>query len=125
MKTARSVTPSTLKAACASPKELIQKTRQLDTLVRLVTHETGKSVRFEIAAEQGSKVYVACTFNNCDPTALGMAAVPTEGVFKATLSLPAGTCEYRFVVNGVWQMEDASQDSAQNGRGTLGSGAHA
>jgi 1,4-alpha-glucan branching enzyme len=124
MKNAKSLAPAKIKAARTSSKGLHQKTRQLDTLVRLMTHETGKSVRFEIAAEQGSKVYVAGTFNNWDPVTHPLTTEQGEGVFKATLNLPAGTHEYRFVVNGVWQMDNKNQDSAPNGHGTRNSVVH-
>jgi len=86
----------------ASPKNPCQKTRQLDGLMRLMLRETGKAVQFEISAEQGSKVYIAGTFNNWDPTTHPLSDDQEEGVFKATLYLPAGTHEYKFIVNGVW-----------------------
>jgi len=104
-----------------APKRPRQKTTQIDGLMRLMSRETGKSVQFEIAAKQGSKVYVAGTFNNWDPTSHPLNHHPEEGVFKATLHLLAGTHEYKFVVNGVWQCDSKCPHWATNTHGTLNS----
>ena len=122
MKTTKSVAPSKIQAKRAtSLKGPRPKNQQIDNLMRLMTHETGKSVEFEIAAAQGSKVYVAGTFNNWDPTTHPLNNDQDEGVFKATLHLPAGTHEYKFVVNGVWQMDAKREQWSPNEHGSLNS----
>lgn len=121
MKTTRPVTSSKIKKARTSPEESRQKTRQIDGLMRLMTQTTGTSVLFEIASEPGNQVYVAGTFNNWDPTVHPLTCDPTDGVFRAALLLPVGTHEYRFVVDGVWQMDDKNPSWAPNGHGTLNS----
>ncbi len=90
-------------------------------LLRLMTRALGRVVRFETAEERGSRVYVAGTFNGWDPTAHPMAYCPEDGLFKASLRLPAGTHEYKFVVNDVWKMDDACPHWALSSRGTLNS----
>ncbi len=95
--------------------------RQIDSLMRLMTHETGKAIQFEIAAHPDSKVYIAGTFNNWDPTTHPLQHHPEEGVFKATLHLAAGAHAYKFVVNGVWHMDAKCPHWESNGQGNLNS----
>ena len=95
--------------------------RYLASLMRLMARETGKAVQLEIAAEQDSKVYVAGSFNNWDPTTHPLSHHPEDGVFRATLLLPAGTHEYKFVVNGVWHVDANCPHGVPNGHGTLNS----
>ena len=91
------------------------------------THEkkaTGgnkKKVRFELSAEPGNLVYVAGTFNNWDPAANPLKDNPDSGHFKAVLSLPEGTYEYKFIVNGVWSSDPKCPDWVPDGCGSLNS----
>jgi len=78
---------------------------QFNSLMRLMGSDTGREVHFEVAAHSGSKVYVVGTFNNWDPTTHPLKYHPEDGVFRATLHLPAGTYEYKFVVDGVWHID--------------------
>lgn len=98
--------------------------QQFGEMMSLMTHDTGKSILFEIAAAQGSKVYVAGTFNNWDPTTHPLKHHPEEGVFKATLHLPAGQHEYKFVVNGVWQCDGMRPHGSENAQGSHNSVVH-
>lgn len=77
----------------------------LTYLLRLMALETGKAVRFEIAADPSSKVFIAGTFNGWNPHTHPLNHCPADGVFRVTLLLPSGTHEYKFVVNGVWQRD--------------------
>ena len=94
---------------------------KLDSIMRLMTRETGKAIEFEISAEQGSKVYIAGTFNNWDPTSHPLTHHPEDGVFRATLHLPAGTHEYKFVVDGVWHLDAKCPKWIANEHGSLNS----
>lgn len=96
-------------------------TQQIDSLMRLMRRESGKAVRFEIAAARDSKVYVAGTFNHWNPNTHPLDHHPEDGVFRATLHLPAGTHEYKFVVNGVWHLDAACPNWVLNEHGTLNS----
>lgn len=83
--------------------------------------DRGKRVRFELVAKPGSQVFVAGTFNDWNPTANPLKDNPDSGHFKAALRVPAGTHEYKFVVNGVWTMDPTCVDWAPNGYGALNS----
>ena len=81
-------------------------------------------VQFELTADPGSQVFVAGTFNNWDPTANPMKDNPDSGNFKATLPIPAGTHEYKFVVNGAWTMDPQGKHWAPNVFGSLNNVIH-
>ncbi len=121
-------TQSVKKLKIGAPRTSTKKPREepvkLDSLMCLTTHETGKAIRFEISAEQGSKVYIAGTFNNWDPTSHPLTHYPEEGVFRATLHLPAGTHEYKFVVDGVWHLDAKCPHWVSNQHGSLNSVIH-
>ena len=59
-----------------------------------------KKVSFKVSAEPGSEVFVAGTFNNWDPKQHQLRDNPRSGLYSATLVLPPGRHEYKFVVNG-------------------------
>ena len=83
-----------------------------------------KRVRFEVAAQPGSRVYVAGTFNHWDPTATPMKRDAGSGRFQTALRVPAGTHEYRFVVDGVWSSDPKCTDWVANDCGSLNSVLH-
>jgi len=89
-----------------------------------VPEESGRRVRFELSAEPGSKVYVAGTFNNWNPMANPLKDNPDSGHYKAELRIPAGTHEYKFVVNGIWSADPKCPTWAPNGLGSLNSVLH-
>jgi 1,4-alpha-glucan branching enzyme len=80
-----------------------------------------KSVQFEFAAEPGSKVFVAGTFNNWNPTAVPLADNPDSGHFKTTIAIPKGRHEYKFIVNDVWCVDPKCPDWTPNDHGSLNS----
>ncbi len=86
--------------------------------------DAGKRVRFELWAEPGSQVFVAGTFNNWSTTMHELKDSPDSGQFRAALRVPAGTHEYRFVVNGVWHKDPTCLDSVPNGHGSRNSVIH-
>jgi len=88
------------------------------------TRESKKKVRFEVAAEPGSQVYVAGTFNDWSPTANPLKDNPDSGHFKTTLTLAGGTHEYKFIVNGLWMSDPKCPDWAPDGCGSLNSVLH-
>jgi phosphotransferase system HPr (HPr) family protein len=83
--------------------------------------KNNRKVRFELTAPAGSDVFVAGTFNNWDPRENPMRDNPNEGVFTATVSLPRGRHEYRFVVNGVWLSDPKCPEAVANAYGSLNS----
>lgn len=78
-------------------------------------------IKFQFTAEPGSKVAVAGTFNNWDPCANPLKNGVRKGVYTATLALPPGRHEYRFVVNGVWCTDPNCTESVANGLGSRNS----
>lgn len=84
-----------------------------------------KKVRFELSEEPGSRVFVAGTFNNWDPTATPLKVNPNSGHYKAVLRVPTGTHEYKFVVDGVWCMDPKSEEWVPDGYESLNSVLHA
>ncbi len=84
---------------------------------------TSKSRRviFSVQAEPGSIVCLAGTFNNWDPQAKKMADKKGSGLFAATMMLPPGTYEYKFIINGTWCVDPNNSEWAQNSLGTLNS----
>jgi 1,4-alpha-glucan branching enzyme len=84
----------------------------------------GLRVTFTVRAESGSKVFLAGSFNGWDPTAKEMADKKGDGVFTATLSLPAGDHQYKYVIDGTWCADPENPDWVQNDHGTLNSVKH-
>jgi 1,4-alpha-glucan branching enzyme len=105
MKTTRTVKPSAARAKRSATQSQSPRSRQLERLLRLMIRETGKAIQFEVAAAPGSQVYVAGTFNDWNPTTHPLPHRPDLGAYKAALLLPSGTHEYKYVVNGVWQLD--------------------
>ena len=80
-----------------------------------------RKIEFRLQAEPGSKVFVAGSFNDWDPASLPLQPAVDGGGYRATLLLPPGRHEYKFVVNGVWRMDPACPDWVPNAIGTLNS----
>lgn len=81
-------------------------------------------VTFSVRAEVGSKVFLAGSFNNWDPTAKEMVDKKGDGVFTTTVSLPVGSHQYKFVIDGTWCADPECSDWVQNDHGTLNSVKH-
>ncbi len=81
-------------------------------------------VAFSVRAEPGSKVFLAGSFNNWDPTAKEMVSKKADGVFTATLQLAPGDYQYKFVIDGTWCADPECPDWIQNDHGTLNSVKH-
>lgn len=79
-----------------------------------------RKVKFEIAAEPGSDVAVAGSFNNWDPAANRMK-LNGHGTFVTNVKLPVGRHEYKFVINGVWQADPNCPNWVPNSYGSLNS----
>lgn len=83
-----------------------------------------RQIQFDLTVQPGSQVFVAGTFNNWNPTANPMKDNPGSGHCKATLPLPAGRHEYKFVVNGIWIMDPSCAEWVPNSCGSLNSVLH-
>jgi len=80
-----------------------------------------KRVRFELSTDPGSAVFVAGTFNNWDPTANALKDNPDSGHYKASLLLPPGEHQYKFVVDGAWTLDPNCSDCVPNECGSRNS----
>lgn len=87
------------------------------------TSDCGKcrKINFKVAAEPGSEVFVAGTFNNWDPRNQPMPANPTSGYYKTAIALPPGRHEYKFIINGEWRVDANCPDWVPNDHGSLNS----
>lgn len=80
-----------------------------------------KRVSFEVSGDDGHEMFVAGTFNNWDPTDKSLKYSPKHASYRATMLLPAGTYEYKFVVDGEWQVDPSCDQWTTNEYGTLNS----
>jgi len=94
-------------------------------MIKRIPKEAGKNVRFELSAEPGSEVFVAGTFNKWNPTKNPLKDSQADGHYKAAMRVPIGTHEYKFVVDGVWAMDQKCTEWSPNGCGSLNSVLHA
>ncbi len=113
--------PKTKRVQSEKPR---RKSRDIDSLMQLMNRPNEKAVQFEISAAPDSQVYVAGSFNNWDPTSHPLELNQEEGVFRSTITLPEGKYEYKFVVNGVWQMDSNCPLWVPNQHGSLNSVVH-
>ena len=81
--------------------------------------EARKEVSFELATQPKSKVFVAGTFNDWNPTAHPLKDNPDSGYFKTTIALAQGTHEYKFIVNGQWIVDPKNLRSVPNSVGSV------
>lgn len=79
-----------------------------------------KMVKFEFKGESDQEVHVAGTFNDWDPGQLKLKE-NGDGVYRASLRIPSGRHEYKFVVNGIWCADSHCPDSTPNAHGSINS----
>jgi 1,4-alpha-glucan branching enzyme len=78
-------------------------------------------VTFCVRAKEGSKVFLAGSFNDWDPTAKQMLDKKSKGFFVATMNLAPGAYQYKFVIDGIWCADPECTDWVHNDHGTLNS----
>jgi hypothetical protein len=74
-------------------------------------------VRFMLEARGARQVTVAGSFNEWNTDALKLDDINHDGVFVATVPLPAGIHEYMFVVDGEWVTDPAASERRPDGFG--------
>jgi 1,4-alpha-glucan branching enzyme len=79
-----------------------------------------KPVEFTLILPQARSVAVAGTFNDWDLSRTPMSATP-GGAWKATVWLPAGRYEYRFVADGQWISDPGAGECVENTFGSTNS----
>lgn len=80
-----------------------------------------KRVCFELNGEDGHEMFVAGTFNDWNPTHKALKFSPKHGSYRAIMMLPAGTYEYKFIVDGQWCVDPECENWTTNEYGTLNS----
>ncbi len=78
-------------------------------------------VIFRCRALPGSDVNLAGSFNAWQHDRNRMRPLPEDGEYRATLVLPPGRYEYKFVVNGEWLADPGATEWAINPHGSLNS----
>lgn len=68
-----------------------------------------KSVEISCFAPDAHDVSIGGTFNDWDPGRTPMSK-STDGTWRVTLRLPAGSHEYKFVVDGRWVCEPGADE---------------
>ena len=89
-------------------------------LKHLQKPEVADWVVFKFDAPPGADVYVAGTFNNWDSTAIHLGD-NHKGTYTATVLLPPGRYEYKFIVNGEWRNGQDRHAQVPNTLGTTNS----
>lgn len=75
---------------------------------------------FTLQAPEASKVSVAGNFNGWNPGSI-VAKKDRKGVWSTKVSLPPGTYEYKFVVDGSWVLDPANNNAVYNSVGSQNS----
>ena len=114
--------PSVKKATCKRKTACATKSCELPTTAPKKKVSKKEPVVLTVQADVGSKVFLAGSFNNWDPTGIEMKDKDGNGVYTVAINLDPGIYEYKFVINGTWTLDpDPDRDWTQNGLGTLNS----
>ena len=80
-----------------------------------------KQVKFTLMAEPGHRVFVAGTFNGWNPAEYALKSGLRRSRYVGTFLLPAGRHEYKFIVDGQWQLDSCNPLRVANGVGSFNS----
>ena len=100
-----------------------QKGKQKTVIAR---HKAGgekplaRKVTFQVKADPESEVFVAGSFNAWKPGEKKLRQ-NGSGMYSITMTLPSGRHEYKFLINGVWQVDPQCPNWAANSYGSLNS----
>jgi len=103
---------------CAVAKTTIKKSAKC--VKRTCAKPQLKNVLFTVHADKGKSIYLAGEFNDWNPTAKKMAYKST-GIYTATIKLPVGTYQYKFVIDGTWCADPENSNAVANDQGTFNS----
>lgn len=84
---------------------------------RTPTPPASVTVRFMLLAPEAKAVSLAGTFNQWNPGATPLVRTGANGMWTATLTLPAGQHQYAFVVDGVRWVPDPGAPAVDDGFG--------
>lgn len=80
-----------------------------------------RRILFEVEAPPGSEVFVAGNFNDWELTKHRLTDKGHPGQFRRQVYVEPGTVEYKFVVDGNWQIDSNCPHWRPNEFGTLNS----
>ncbi|MFT4549844.1 MAG: 1,4-alpha-glucan branching enzyme [Verrucomicrobiales bacterium] len=80
-----------------------------------------RRIRFQIEAPPGSQVFVAGNFNDWEADSFRLTDKGHPGQFRRHVYVDAGQIEYKFVVDGEWQIDPNCQRWTPNSLGSLNS----
>jgi 1,4-alpha-glucan branching enzyme len=70
----------------------------------------GSKTVFVTQAPEAKNVFLAGTFNGWDPTSIPMDS-RNDGSWGIELELAPGSYEYKFIIDGVWSCDPASEST--------------
>lgn len=79
-----------------------------------------RRVTFSMEAAGAREVFLMGDFNNWNPKSHPMKS-DQSGIWSKTVMLPAGTYEYKFLVDGNWQLDFRNNQTCPNCFGTQNS----
>ncbi|MEI6970376.1 MAG: glycogen-binding domain-containing protein [bacterium] len=82
--------------------------------------DKAREIEFLARASDGSEVFLAGSFNSWDPKATPLE-FSGDSSYSTTLKLPRGRYEYKFIVNGKWQIDEQCKNWVPNLFGSLNS----
>lgn len=85
------------------------------------TNRGKRRVLFEVEASPGAKVFVAGNFNDWEGSKHRLTDKGHPGQFRRHVYVEPGTVEYKFIVDGKWQIDSNCPRWKPNEFGTLNS----
>ena len=76
-----------------------------------------RKVTFSLQAKEADRVVLVGDFNNWDPKVHPMKNAG-DGMWSKTVMIPAGTYEYKFLVDGTWCLDPRNAQTCPNCFGT-------
>lgn len=80
-----------------------------------------RRVTFKVAAAVGSKVFLAGSFNDWSEEECPMKDKAGKGEYTCLKMLAPGRYEYKFIVDGIWDIDASNPNFVSNDMGTLNS----
>lgn len=80
-----------------------------------------RKVNLYLKNKPDSRIFVAGTFNDWDAESLPLTDEHNNGHYHIALTLKPGRYEYKFIINGVWCIDENNPDFVINDFGTLNS----
>lgn len=85
---------------------------------RSVPAKSGTKIVFSISAPEVQSAFVAGDFNGWKPLELKTRG---KGIYTAVIKLPPGRYEYKFLLDGQWQLDPACMECVPNAFGSFNS----